>query len=301
MNSTRQKSRTATQHSEQGYALIAIVGILMFALILTTAAAPMIKRESQREKEEEMLWRGQQIAAAIQAYGGGLLAAANGKKPLTNLKQLVEGEERPGAAGGTKIGKVRYLRPSALCDPLMPCNFPESNWGLVYPTDEVIKEFRAALQAAINKLPLNSPELVPLTTALGELNRLIASGGGQVANSKLGDFVNDGKNKDSDSDSGIGLKTRPIAGVVSQKTGEMFRNYYGVEKYEKAPFLPGVPVLVGGIIPPIGYTSTAGASIVVGRCPDGGPMVLGSCNYGRLNPGQLCRGPNGESVPCPGR
>ncbi len=296
MNSKRKK--VTTQHSEQGYALIAIVGILMFALILTTAAAPMIKRESQREKEEEMLWRGQQIAQAIQAYGG-ILAAASGKKPLTNLKQLVEGEERPGAAGGTKIGKVRYLRPSALCDPLMPCKFPESNWGLVYPTDDVIKEFRAALEAAMSKLPLNSPERNQLAFALAQLP---GGTGGQLTNSKLGDFVNDGKDKDSDSDSGIGGNKRPIAGVVSQRGGEMFRNYYGVEKYEKAPFLPGVPVLVGGIIPPIGYTNAAGGvGVAVNKCPDGGPMVLGSCNYGRLNPGQLCRGPNGESVPCPGR
>ena len=102
MNSKRQK--VTTQHSEQGYALIALVGILMFGLILTTAAAPMIKRESQREKEEEMLWRGAQVAKAIELYGP--LGGPSGK-PMTKLRDLVEGREQPGAAGGTKIGKSR--------------------------------------------------------------------------------------------------------------------------------------------------------------------------------------------------
>jgi hypothetical protein len=42
--------------------------VMMFGLILTTAAAPTLQREMQREKEEEMLWRGQQIVVAIRNY-----------------------------------------------------------------------------------------------------------------------------------------------------------------------------------------------------------------------------------------
>lgn len=279
MNSTRKKMPTTTQHSEQGYALIALVGILMFALILTTAAAPMVRRESQREKEEEMLWRGAQVAKAIEAYGP--LGGVNGAKPLTSLKELVEGREQPGAGGGTKIGRVRFLRPSALCDPMMPCKGGESNWKLVYANDEIITEFRAALEAMIAKLPLNSPERNQLAIALSRL-----PGGLPGQNSGGGLSTSLSNDKDSDSDSSIGIKTRPIFGVVSEKNGEMFRSYYGVEKYEKAPFLPGVPVLAGGVILPVGYSNSFFPGANNSGCPDGGPMINGSCRFGRLYDGK---------------
>ncbi|MFN0112286.1 MAG: hypothetical protein ACKVZH_25775 [Blastocatellia bacterium] len=282
MNSTRQKLLTATQHNEQGYALIALVGILMFALILTTAAAPMIKKEAQREKEAEMIWRGAQLARAISMYGP---LGGPGGKPLTNLKDLVEGREQAGAGGGTKIGRVRFLRPSALCDPMMPCNSGESNWGLVHANDSVINEFRSALLAMQSKLPLNSPERAQIQMALNALQAMSPAGlPGQSGLGQLGSSFND-SDKSGD-DSSIGLKTRPILGVMSQKSGDMFRSYYGVEKYEKAPFLGGVPVLAGGIQLPLAYNGGFFPQAGNTGCPDGGPMVNGSCRFGRLYDGK---------------
>ena len=58
------------QRGERGYALVGLMAVMMFALILTTAAAPTLQREMQREKEEEMLWRGQQVVVALSRYRG---------------------------------------------------------------------------------------------------------------------------------------------------------------------------------------------------------------------------------------
>ncbi|MGH9799324.1 MAG: hypothetical protein ACRD82_03090, partial [Blastocatellia bacterium] len=273
---------------------IALVGILMFALILTTAAAPMIKKESQREKEEEMIWRGAQVAKAIERSG---LVGVNGKL-LTDLKDLVEGREQPGAAGGTKIGRERFLRPSALCDPMMPCTPGKSNWGEVHASDEVINEFRSALRAAQSKLLPGSTEWQQLANALGALDRISPA----IPGGKLGSSFDQDDGKNGDSDSSIGLKTRPILGVMSQKNGDMFRSYYGIEKYEKSPFLAGVPVLSGGVILPTSYRNATFPVAAANdpRCPNGGRYIGDGC-YGGILQGQLCRGPNGETIPCPGR
>jgi len=129
------RSRPSSSN-EQGYALVALMGIMLFSLILTTAAAPRIVFETQREKEEEMLWRGQQVAAALTRYS----TARNGQYP-TKLRDLVSG-----ISIGTQ--KTRLLRPSALCDPMTPCEGEnDSNWRLVYPGDPLVKELLEAYLA----------------------------------------------------------------------------------------------------------------------------------------------------------
>jgi uncharacterized membrane protein YgcG len=126
--------------------MVALIGIMLFSLILTTAAAPRVIFESKREKEEEMLWRGQQVAAALTYYS----AARNGQYP-TKLVDLVEGFDM-----GSK--KTRFLRPSALCDPMTPCDpNKESNWRPVYPGDPLIKELLEAYLATQMKPNSNLP------------------------------------------------------------------------------------------------------------------------------------------------
>src|SRR5262249_60739587 len=97
------------QSGERGYALVGLMAVMMFALILTTSAAPTLQRDMQREKEEEMLWRGQQVVVALSRYrafrGGGF---------PTDLKELVEGIDINGK-------KLHLLRPSGKCDPRTPC------------------------------------------------------------------------------------------------------------------------------------------------------------------------------------
>jgi len=144
--SNPEKDPRQTQLSEGGYAMVALIGIMLFSLILTTAAAPRVIFESKREKEEEMLWRGQQVAAALTYYS----AARNGQYP-TKLKDLVEGFDL-----GSK--KTRFLRPSALCDPMTPCDpNKESNWRPVYPGDPLVKELLEAYLATQMKPNSNLP------------------------------------------------------------------------------------------------------------------------------------------------
>lgn len=292
---SKRKQNRNFRREEQGYALIALVGIMLFALILTTAAAPMIQKEAQREREEEMLWRGSQIARAILAYG----PLGTGGKPLTDLKELVEGREQPGAAGGTKIGRVRFLRASALCDPMVKCK-EGSNWKLVRANDSLIKDFYDALMARQSSLPLGSPERAQLEVALNSLRPFVAGAvgnmPGQASSGQLGSTFNSGEGQQgegSDSDSGIGPKTRPILGVSSEKNGTMFRNYYGVEEYKRALFFPGVPVQAGGFALPLALDSSVAQGPQNERCPDGSYKIAGKCGYGVIKcdpnqPGACC-------------
>lgn len=283
MDQLRSKPKSfSSRRGEQGYALIALIGIIMFAMILTTAAAPMLKKEMQREKEEEMLWRGQQIQVAIAQYFG-----ATGKFPTNLKKDLVD---------GVKIGpaakQIRFLRASALCDPMNPCPSEEGNWNLVYLGDREPAELRDALMAYLQKQKL-PPTIPPLLTTAAEMgkNRLPGADGDKPADQS-----------DDSSDSGDKLKGKPIVGVTSKSDDRMFRSYYGIEEYKKALFFPQVPVITGGVIPPIGMSgaSFVPTNVANPRCPDGGVRINGQC-FGGLRPGQLCRGPNGETIPCPGK
>lgn len=140
------KVNRPSEPSENGYALVALMGIMLFSLILTTAAAPRIVFETQREKEEEMLWRGQQVAAALTRYS----AARGGQYPI-RLDELTSG-----VIIGTQ--KTRLLRPSALCDPMTPCEADkDSNWRLVYPGDPLVKELLEAYLATQMKPNSNLP------------------------------------------------------------------------------------------------------------------------------------------------
>src|SRR5262245_66130370 len=109
MNKNRRNTNQG-QIEERGYALVGLMAVMMFALILTTAAAPTLQREMQREKEEEMLWRGQQVIVAISRYRG----FRGGAFP-TDLKELVEGVSDPTGR------RIHLLRASALCDPMTTC------------------------------------------------------------------------------------------------------------------------------------------------------------------------------------
>ncbi len=284
MNPTRQKLKSTTQHTEQGYALIALVGILMFALILTTAAAPMVKREAQREKEEEMLWRGDQIQRAIAQY---VLTVGGGQRYPTNLKRdLVDGVKVGPAAKPT-----RFLRASALCDPLKPCVSGESNWHMVYQGDGEPKVLRDAILDYMGK---ENSGLKPLNTPFQLLEAEALRSAGQLAGG-----ASPGLQLGGDSDDK--LKEKPIVGVTSNGTGKMFRSYYGIDDYDKALFFPQVGVVTGGIIPPKGISAAfTSAGSNVPRCPDGGPMINGSCEWGRLR-GGICPPPkrvNPQSGQC---
>jgi hypothetical protein len=249
----------------------------MFALILTTATAPTLKQEMQREKEEEMFWRGQQIAVAINRY-----RAFRGGAFPTRLEDLVEGVDV-----GTK--KLHLLRPSAICDPMTPCE-DETNWRLVNPGDPLPKEL---LEAIITSQEKNQITINP--QGIQELARFAQMGAvslpGQPADTQLDGVTSPVENQEGGSSSGDNAQGAMIIGVVSKKTGKMFRPYYGIEEYDHALFFPNVPVLAGGLINP--FITPGGAPGIPGgvpggvpggapaardpRCPAGGVFVNGKC------------------------
>jgi len=262
------QSNRKSKPGESGYVLIAIVGVMMFGLILTTAAAPKIQKESQREREEEMLWRGQQIAGAILRF-----KLARGAFP-NDLNDLVQGIEI-----GTK--KLRFLRPSALCDPMMPCNPGTSNWRLVHPGDPLPKDLLEAYIATMQKAQVQLPPPADLV-AMARLGGAKLPGDVAGGNADAGNGQATGL--DLDTDSGDKLKKLPVIGVVSRKDDRMFRSYYGIEEYDRALFFPQVPVIAGGFLPPLGFGTSVPAP-QTDRCPDGGVRINGEC-YGGLRPGK---------------
>src|SRR4030095_12107782 len=135
------KRTDPAKRSEGGHGVIYLMAVIMFALILTTAAAPAQRREAQRENEEEMSWRGQQVVVAIKRYRvfrGGMFP--------TDLNELTKVTDVNGK-------RMRFLRPSALCDPMAPCT-GKRHWRLVHPGDPLPKELLDAIVASQEKLTI---------------------------------------------------------------------------------------------------------------------------------------------------
>ncbi|MGH9752910.1 MAG: hypothetical protein ACREA2_09010 [Blastocatellia bacterium] len=270
MNKNRRNTNQG-QREERGYALVGLMAVMMFALILTTAAAPTLKQEMQREKEEEMFWRGQQVAVAINRY-----RAFRGGAFPTNLKELVEGVN-------VGVKNIHLLRPSALCDPMTPCE-GETNWRLVNPGDPLPKELLEAIMISQEKsrMPIN-PQVAQELARFAQLGAVKLPG--QPADTQLDGVIGPVENQEGGSASGDSKQGAMIIGVVSKKSGQMFRSYYGIEEYDHALFFPNVPVMAGGFInpfiiqsaqPPI-RTSGGAPATRDPRCPAGGVFVNGRC------------------------
>jgi hypothetical protein len=295
--SAGKRSEQGPQRGERGYALIALIGVMMFALILTTVAAPQVKKETQREREEEMLWRGEQVASGIARY----FKDSGGRWPLgeKGIRELVEGVQLATQIGGKK---KKYIRPSALCDPMTPCSADTINWRLVYQGDPLAKELYEAYDALRQKaqlegIPMRPPEMLAQLTLMAQAGGLQLPGAGPpLSNGNgVGAGTGQGDPQSGDAGSGSGDKkekdTLPVIGVVSRKTDRMFRSYYGIEEYDHALFFPTIPVQAGGFISPLAIAG----GVIFGdtaqpdnRCPDGGVRIGGKCYGGLVCPPGAC-------------
>jgi len=276
MNKNRRNTNQG-QIEERGYALVGLMAVMMFALILTTAAAPTLQREMQREKEEEMLWRGQQVAVALSRY-----RTFRGGAFPTDLKELVEGIDING-------NKLHLLRPSAICDPMTPCE-EKTNWKTVNPGDPLMKDLLEAVIVSQekSKIPVN-PQGVQELARFAQIGNVALPG--QPADIRLDGVIGQGENQQGGSASGDNTQGTPIIGVVSRKSGKMFRTYYGIEEYDRALFFPNIPVLAGGFISPFVFGNVIPGAVPGGgvpggvpggavkdpRCPAGGTFVNGRC------------------------
>ena len=274
MNKNRRNTNQG-QRGERGYALVGLMTVMMIAMILTTAAAPSLRREMQREKEEEMLWRGQQVVVALSRY-----RAFRGGVFPTDLKELVEGIDINGK-------RLRLLRPSAICDPMTPCEGEgETNWRTVNPGDPLTRELLEAIIIAQekSKLPVN-PQGIQELARFAQVGTVTLPG--QPADTQLDGVIGQGENQQGGS--GDNTQGAPIIGVVSRKSGKMFRAYYGIEEYDRALFFPNIPVMAGGFMTPFVLGSVIPGGGVPGgvpggatnvkdpRCPAGGMFVNGKC------------------------
>jgi type II secretory pathway pseudopilin PulG len=95
------------RRQEAGYALVAAMATITLMLIAMGTAAPTWKYVMQNEREEELLFRGMQMARALQCY-----QQKNGNALPTSLEQLV---------------KSKCARKSALKDPMVK----DGEWRLV--------------------------------------------------------------------------------------------------------------------------------------------------------------------------
>ncbi|MGH9936845.1 MAG: pilus assembly FimT family protein, partial [Blastocatellia bacterium] len=209
MNKNQRNTNKRTdpgKRNERGYALIGLMAVMMFAMILTTAAAPTLRQEMQREKEEEMLWRGQQVAFAIKRYRD--IPGRNRAFP-TDLSELVKGID----LGGKKI---HLLRPSAMCDPMTPCA-GETNWRMVHPGDPLPKELLDGILETQEKSPMTvNPQGIMELTRFAQMGSVKLPG--QPADTQLDGVIGPTDNQGADSGSDDKTKKLPIIGVVSRKS-----------------------------------------------------------------------------------
>ena len=277
------RRRIRRRAGEPGYALLAVLAGLTILLILMSAAVPAYQHELQRDKEEEMFWRGQQVAMALVKN-----AQLRGRYP-TKLEDLVEPFESP-------QGTTRLLRPTALCDPLMPCE-EGSNWRAVRPGDPLIRKFYDAYLAEMTSNP--EKRLPPPPQDLAQMAR--------AAQAAITGLSNSGPQRlPRDSEFASSLKTElgPIYGVVSKSKKELIRNYFSFQTYDEALFFAGISEHTR-------YLQSAGfRSATTTECRSHCRRALpewwsyfeqdgkGFCG-GVMNPGRLCRGPDGVTIPCP--
>jgi type II secretory pathway pseudopilin PulG len=100
---------------QRGYALVALMATVAVMLIALAAAAPSWRYLVKNDKEEELLFRGGEIADAVQRY-----QRRNGNALPGSLEVLVKGKflRRAYKDPMTKDGKWRLIRPGDAIGPL---------------------------------------------------------------------------------------------------------------------------------------------------------------------------------------
>jgi competence protein ComGC len=237
-----ERESVRSRAAARGYALLALMAAMTVMGILIAGYVPHLARQMQREREEEMLFRGQQIVDAIARY-----FQMTGRYP-SSLEELVRGFVVQTPRG---MRRVRFLRPSALIDPMT-----NEEWKVVRPGDPVLRRFVEAYLENIGQ-PAN-PMLLqflqpgtmitlpgrqrPLPTRPGRPRmpgaNVPRSGAGEV-----GVMPASPPSALAQGEGGAGV----ILGVVSRSEKKTVRVYYGLDRYSDWPFvfIPVLPVAVG--------------------------------------------------------
>src|SRR5262249_41602306 len=164
----------------------------------------------------------------------------------------------------------------------------DTNWRTVNPGDPLTKELLESIIVTQekSKFPIN-PQGIQELARFAQVGTVALPG--QPADTKLDGVIGPGENQQGGSASGDNTQGAPIIGVVSRKSGKMFRSYYGIEEYDHALFFPNIPVLAGGFTSPFIFSGAIPGGGVPGgvpggapaardpRCPAGGTFVNGRC------------------------
>lgn len=114
---------TPSRDAQAGFSLVALLAAVTIMLILMGAAVPTWKYVMKDAREEELLFRGIQIAEAIERW-----QRKHGNAPPPDLKVLVDGHflRKPYKDPMTRQGKWRFIRQGEPCapSPLMPPGGP---------------------------------------------------------------------------------------------------------------------------------------------------------------------------------
>jgi type II secretory pathway pseudopilin PulG len=102
---------------EAGYTLVTLLASVTIMLILMAAAMPSWRYVMKNDREEELIFRGGEIADAIQRF-----QQRNGNALPVSLEVLVEGKylRRAYKDPMTKDGKWRFIRPGESIGPIRP-------------------------------------------------------------------------------------------------------------------------------------------------------------------------------------
>ncbi len=255
MAPSRHIGRVRSRASARGYTLLALMAAMTVVAILIAGYVPHLARQMQREREEELLFRGQQIVEAIAQY-----VQMTGRYP-SSLEELVRGFSIQTPRG---MRRVRFLRPSALRDPMTT-----EEWKLVRPGDPVLRRFVEAYLESIGQpappalLPFLQPGMQILMPGQPSTPRAIRGsrrdseqrslpvppGRSRVPGVNVPRVETEGVESAPVSpalgpgEGGVG----PILGVVSKSDKKTVRVYYGLNRYSDWPFvfIPVLPVAAG--------------------------------------------------------
>ena len=201
---------------DRGYALVALLAAMSLMALALLAVVPTVKQQDQREREKEAIFRGEEVAKAIQIYVAAQ-GARRGNSPQaiasslpTSMDQLTE---------GVTIGsrKIQILRPEAAHDPLSSTG----EWRLISPTSQDFVQFVQAVTVfSGGTLP---PTRGVMAGFVPQLSNVLNTGSTSTA---------PGGEDTSANSSG------PFIGVASRSQRNSVLTYYGIDRHDEWIFTP---------------------------------------------------------------
>jgi type II secretory pathway pseudopilin PulG len=216
----RSRARLAAERpSEAGYTLVALLALMSILALFAMAIAPSAQHQAVREREKEAIFRGEQIADAIQTYylyRSGVTQQRGDNALPSSMEQLLQGIPIPGGSKNRQI-----LRMSASRDPLTI----EGEWRFIRPRSEALIDFQQSVMFyANNVLPQPRGQMAELQRfAVPPITSLVNLGRDSQR-----------RNTSSVDDSSGG----PFVGVASRSRRESVLTFYGIEQHDQWIFTP---------------------------------------------------------------